>query len=48
MANVGGVFVVLISGGFVGVIVSVLEMLLDVRRRAKEIDVSEIELNYWK
>lgn len=39
MANVGGVFVVLISGGGVGVLVSILEMLSDVRSRASELEV---------
>lgn len=39
MANVGGVFVVLISGGFVAVVVSVFEMLLDIRNRSKELEV---------
>lgn len=40
MANVGGVFVVLISGGGVGIIVCIFEMLFDVRNRAKELEVS--------
>lgn len=39
IANVGGVFVVLISGGGVGILVCILEMLLDVRSRAREIEV---------
>jgi hypothetical protein len=39
VANVGGVFAVLISGGFVGVVVCMFEMLLDVRSRAKELEV---------
>lgn len=40
VANVGGVFVVLISGGGVGIIVCIFEMLFDVRNRAKELEVS--------
>jgi hypothetical protein len=39
VANVGGVFVVLISGGFVGVIVSIFEMLLEVWNRSGELEV---------
>lgn len=39
MANVGGVFVVLISGGFVAVLMSVFEMLMDIRRRSKELEI---------
>lgn len=40
VANVGGVFVVLISGGGVGIIVCILEMLFDIRSRANELGVS--------
>lgn len=39
VANVGGVFVVLISGGGVAVLVSIFEMLYDVNNRAKELEV---------
>lgn len=39
VANVGGVFVVLISGGGVGIFVCILEMLFDVRNRANELGV---------
>lgn len=39
MANVGGVFVVLISGGGVAILVSIFEMLYDVRNRASELEV---------
>jgi len=40
VANVGGVFVVLISGGGFAVIVSVMESLLEIRNRSKELGVS--------
>lgn len=40
MANVGGVFAVLIVGGAVGIFVSVFEMFFDVRSRAQELEVS--------
>lgn len=39
VANVGGVFAVLISGAGVGIIVSIFESVLDVRNRAKELEV---------
>lgn len=39
MANVGGVFAVLISGAGVGIIVSIFESVLDVRNRASELEV---------
>lgn len=39
VANVGGVFVVLISGGGVAIIVSTLEMLYSVKNRANELEV---------
>lgn len=41
VANVGGVFVVLISGGGVGIIVCILEMLLEIKNRASELEVRE-------
>lgn len=43
VANVLGVYVVLISGCFFAIIVSFLEMLFDIRNRAKELDVPFIE-----
>lgn len=39
MANVGGVFAVLIVGAFVGIFVSVFEMLFEIRTRANELEV---------
>lgn len=39
VANVGGVFAVLISGAGVGIIVSIFESVLDVRNRASELEV---------
>lgn len=39
VANVGGVFVVLMSGGGVAILVSIFEMLYDVKNRAKELEV---------
>lgn len=39
VANVGGVFAVLISGAAVGIVVAIFEMLLDVRNRAMELEV---------
>lgn len=39
VANVGGVFVVLMSGGGVAVLVSIFEMLYDVKNRASELEV---------
>jgi molybdopterin biosynthesis enzyme len=47
VANVGGVFVVLISGGGVAIFVAILEMLYDVYKRAIEIETSFFsELKY--
>lgn len=43
VANVGGVFVVLISGGLFAIIVSLVELLFDIRTRAKELAVPFIE-----
>lgn len=45
MANVGGVFAVLISGAAVGIVVAIFEMLLDVRNRAMELEVP-LPLNF--
>lgn len=44
VANVGGVFVVLISGAGVGIVVCILEMLLEIKNRAAELDVSSLEV----
>lgn len=40
VANVGGVFAVLISGAGVGIVVCILEMLLDVWNRSRELEVN--------
>lgn len=39
VANVGGVFAVLISGAGCAIFVSILDMLLSVRNRAAELEV---------
>ena len=43
VANVAGVYVVLISGCTFAIIVSILESLFDIRNRAKELEVPFIE-----
>jgi hypothetical protein len=43
VANVGGCFVVLISGSIFAIFISVLEMLLDIRNRSKELEVPFME-----
>lgn len=40
MANVGGVFAVLIAGGLTGIIFSIFEMLFEIRNRSSELEVS--------
>jgi hypothetical protein len=47
VANVGGVFVVLIVGGVVAIVVCLFEMLFDVRNRAMEVGVSLLLFSFF-
>lgn len=40
VANVGGVFILLMLGGVIAVIANILEMVFDVKRRARDLKVS--------